>query len=544
LKKISNYIIMRRLYSGILAIVLGALCSTPTDMIAQKGPSEGTSGNVRTKIVRDCEYEVLPGLAEVTSIEKVRNASESALKYDEHEVLFRFTPMEGGEILEMLRDTEIEFVLRSRAIRVPVGPEYIKSKNLKVGTKYAMNLLQTKNRDACLELFTYESKALDNDLFEAYEHIIDYTKEAYVQQLEAKERAYERGKANDADVAVVETVDPTVESAVETSDTEDAFDYGGLTEEEIANLTEAEMRTLVEKNLRKRYEDGGTPASYGGGTSGIDEAQLRAQIEAEQREKYAGELAAAENGTGITTSTTYSSNSNSSAKSNSAATDAIREAKRKAKEAEKETKLEEKRKEQKALEIERKKDELRDKLEKEVAAEIQKEIEEKTEASRLVAVQEAKEEEEDRNKKSAAIEKIKEIEREMSQRIVDETKRKDCVFGTRISGTIEVIKVSKVKEANLSHLKYTEYEVMVTFRPDNYADLSKKEKKDWESTFVFTLDPMGQNANPGAGYIRKYKVFKASKYQGFSQPLESGICNEMMLYSPDLPNDGAKIKLK
>jgi hypothetical protein len=55
---------------------------------------------------------------------------------------------------------------------------------------------------------------------------------------------------------------------------------------------------------------------------------------------------------------------------------------------------------------------------------------------------------------------------------------------------------------------------------------------------------MGLNANPGAGYIRKYKVFKASKYQGFSQPLQSGICNEMMLYSPDLPNDGAKIKLK
>jgi hypothetical protein len=530
---------MRRLYSGILATVIGALCSMPVDMIAQKGPSEGTSGKVRTKIVRDCEYEVLPGLAEVTSIEKVRAASESALKYDEHEVLFLFTPMEGGEVLEMLRDTEIEFVLRSRAIRVPVGPEYIKSKNLKVGTKYAMNLLQTRNRDACLELYTYESKALDNDLFEAYEHIIDYTKEAYVQQLEASERAYERSKANEADVTVVETVDPTIETVAETATIEDEFDYGGLSEEEIANLTEAEMRTLVEKNLRKKYEDGGTPTSYGGGTSGIDEAKLRAEIEAEKREKYAPQLAAAENGTVATTST-----SPSSSKSSNVASDAIREAKRKAKEAEKEVKLEEKRKEQEALERERKKEELRDKLEKEVDAEIQQEIEDKSEASRLAAIQEAKQEEEDRNKKSAAFEKIKEIEREMSQRIVDETKRKDCVFGDRLSGTIEVIKVSKVKEANLSHLKYTEYEVMVTFRPDNYADLSKKEKKDWEAMFVFTLDPMGQNANPGAGYIRKYKVFKASKYQGFAQPLQSGICTEMMLYSPDLPNDGAKIKLK
>lgn len=543
MKKISNYIIMRRLYSGILTMVFGTLCSMPVDMMAQKGPSEGGSGNVRTKVVRDCEYEVLPGLAEVTSIEKVRNASESALKYDEHEVLFRFTPMEGGEVLEMLRDTDIEFVLRSRAIRVPVGPEYLKAKNVKVGTKYAMNLLQTKNRDACLELYTYESKALDNDLFEAYEHIIDYTKEAYVQQLEAKERAFERQKANEADVAVEETVDPTVETVEEEPSSETEFDYGGLSEEEIANLTEAEMRALVEKNLRKKYEDGGTPTSYGGGTSGIDEAKLRAEIEAKKRAQYADELAAAENGT-LSGSSRVSNNNSSSAKSNNAASDAIREAKRKAKEAEKEMKLEEKRQEQEALERERKKEELREKLEKEVEAEIQKEIEEKAEAARLLAIQEAKEQEEERNKKSAAIEKIKEIEREMSQRIVDETKRKDCVFADRISGTIEVIKVSKVKEANLSHLKYTEYEVMVTFRPDNYADLSKKEKKDWESTFVFTLDPMGVNANPGAGYIRKYKVFKASKYQGFAQPLQSGICNEMMLYSPDLPNDGAKIKLK
>ncbi|CAA6828796.1 MAG: Unknown protein [uncultured Aureispira sp.] len=531
---------MRRLYSGILAIVFGTLCSMPAEMIAQKGPSEGTSGNVRTKIVRDCEYEVLPGLAEVTSIEKVRKASESALKYDEHEVLFRFTAMEGGEVLDMLRDTDIEFVLRSRAIRVPVGPEYIKAKNLKVGTKYAMNLLQTKNRDACLELYTYESKALDNDLFEAYEHIIDYTKEAYVQQLAAKERSHARSKANEEDVVVEETVDPTIESEPELTDTETAFDYGGLTPEEISNLTEEEMRTLVEQNLRKKYEDGGTPTAYAG-VSGIDEAEMRAEIEAEQRERYASELTAAENGTlGSGTTTSY----NATAKANNSASDAIREAKRKAKEAEKEMKLEEKRQEQEEVDRARQKYELREKLKREVEAEIRKEIEEKAEAARQVAAQEAKQKQEELNKKAAAIEKIKEIEREMSQRIVDETKRKDCVFGERISGTIEVLKVSKVKEANLSHLKYTEYEVTVTFRPDNYADLSKKEKKDWESTFVFTLDPMGVNANPGAGYIRKYKVFKASKYQGFSQALESGICNEMMLYSPDLPNDGAKIKLK
>ncbi|BDS12020.1 hypothetical protein [Aureispira anguillae] len=536
---------MRKLYSGILATAIGALCSMPVDMMAQKGPSEGTSGNVRTKIVRDCEYEVLPGLAEVTSIEMLRPASESALKYDEHEVLFTFTPMEGGDLLEMLRDTDIEFVLRSRAVRVPVGPEYIKKKGLKVGTKYAMNLLQTKNRDACLERFTYESKALDNDLFEAYENIIDYTKEAYVRQLEEKERAHERRKANEEDVTVTETVDPTVETPkAEVETTTDRFDYGGLSEEEIANLTEAEMRALVEKNLRKEIEDGGTPTSYGGASAGIDEAAIRAEIEAKKREEYAAQLAEAENAGTVSSISSNKKATKSTTKSTNAATDAIREAKRKAKEAEKEAKLEEKRKEQEALEKKRKEEEIRAKIEKEIEAEIQREIEEKAEAARLAAAQDAKKEEEERNKKMAALEKIKEIEREMSQRIVDETKRKDCVFGERISGTIEVVKVSKVKEANLSHLKYTEYEVLVTFRPDNFGDLSKKEKKEWEAQFTFTLDPMGQNANPGAGYIRKYKVFKASKYQGFAQPLQSGICNEMMLYSPDLPNDSSKIKLK
>lgn len=536
---------MRRLYFGILATTIGFLSSIPTNMLAQKGPSEGSAENVRTKIVRDCEYEVLPGLAEVTSIEVIRPASESALKYDEHEVLFKFTPMEGGEMLEMLRDADIEFVLRSRAIRVPVGPAYLKKKGVKVGTKYAMNLLQTKNRDACLERYTYESKALDNDLFEAYENIIDYTKEAYVRQLEEQEKAHERRKAGKEDVVVEETVDPTIETATEeVAATTTSFDYGGLSEEEIANLSEAEMRALVEKNLRKEIEEGGTPTSYGGTALGIDEDALRAEIEAKKREEYAAQLAAAEKNGSAGTTGSSAKKGKSSAKATNAASEAIREAKRKAKEAEKEAKLEEKRKEQEALERKRKEEEIRAKLEKEIEEKIQREIQEKAEASRLAAEQEAKKEEEERNRKVAALEKIKAIEKELAQRIVDETKRKDCVFGERISGTIEVIKVSKVKEADISHLKYTEYEVLVTFRPDNFADLSKKDKKQWEAQFSFTLDPMGQNANPGAGYIRKYKVFKASKYQGFAQPLESGICTEMMLYSPDLPNDASKIKLK
>lgn len=526
---------MRNLYTTWAAAA--ACCLFSTALLAQKGPSASDGGNVRTKIVNDCEYEVLPGLAEVTSIEVIRPASQSSLKYDEHEVLFQFTPMEGGEMLEMLEDADIEFVLRSRAIRIPVGPEYLKQKNVKVGTKYAMNLLQTRNREACLERYTYESKALDNDLFEAYEHIIEYTKDAYIRQTVEQESAHQRRKAKEEDGAVNEVVDPIETPAVTEVAPVKEFDYGGLTPEEIANLTEAEMRALVEKNLRAEIEAGGIPNSYGGNT-GINEREMRAEIEARKRKEYEPQLSAAGQ------ESVAGNPNNVEAAKGASASDAIREAKRKAKDAEREARAEEKRKELEAIELQRKRDELRAQLEKEVEAEIQKEIEAKNEERRLAAIQDQKAQEEARLRKQKAMNRMQEIEQEMAQRIMNETKRKDCVFNERISGVIEVIKVSKVKEADLSALKYTEYEVMVNFRPDNYAELSKKDKKQWDQTYTFTLDPKGKNANPGAGYIRKYKVFKASKYQGFAETLQSGICNEVMLYAPELPNDPSKINMK
>jgi len=122
----------------------------------------------QTKIVRGCFYEVLPGLAEVTSIKITKNASESTWSYDEHEVLFKFTPMEGHDLLDKLKDANLEFVLNYRGDRVPVGPAYIQQKNVRIGTRYAMTLYQKRDDDACTEQYTYESKGLDNDLFEAY----------------------------------------------------------------------------------------------------------------------------------------------------------------------------------------------------------------------------------------------------------------------------------------------------------------------------------------------------------------------------------------
>jgi hypothetical protein len=531
---------MKSVYVACIAAAFSFLMSNA--IIAQNGPNETTNANLQKKIVRGCEYEVLPGLAEVVSIVKTRDASESALQYDEHEVLFKFTPMEGGELLTMLKDSEIEFYLRSRAIKIPVGPEYIKAKQLRKGTKYAMNLLQTRNRDACLERYTYESKALDNDLFEAYDNIIDYTKESYVRQLEMEEVAHEKRKAQQADASANETVDPTMETETTVADESTAiiesdaldFDYGGLSEEEIANLSEAEMRVLVEENLRKNLKN--NSSSFDAEELGIDEAKIRAEIEAKKRAEHAEELKKTP-----VDNTTPSEEANKSAKNSS---EAIKEAKRKAKEAERKAKEDKKRKEQLEVEKKQKEEELRQRIEREIEAEIQKEIEAKKEADRQEKEKAEQKAADVTKKKEQALEKMKAIELEMKKRIIDEAKRSDCVYGNRISGTIEVVKVTKFKEAALSHLKHVEYQVLVTFRPDNFGDLSKKDKKSWEANYTFTIDPTGKNANPGAGYIRKYKVFKASRYQGFAQPLESGICSQMMIYSPDLPNDEGKIKLK
>ena len=86
--------------------------------------------------------------------------------------------MEGDELLIPIKGVELPFHLRNGATAIPVGPEYIKHKQLKVGNKYAMNFLQSANTAACIEPYTYESKALDNDLFEALPNIIAYSKQA------------------------------------------------------------------------------------------------------------------------------------------------------------------------------------------------------------------------------------------------------------------------------------------------------------------------------------------------------------------------------
>lgn len=149
---------MHKIYQLILGCMFGS-----TMLAAQ--PVEHTIDNVL--------YEVLSGLAEITTIEKVKEAQKSPLGYDEYKVLFRFIPMKGEEVLQVLENKELEIKLHYRTSAVAVGPAYLKKMNLKVGTRYAMDLFQTRSGGMNIQRYFYQSKAIEHQLFEAYDDIID-----------------------------------------------------------------------------------------------------------------------------------------------------------------------------------------------------------------------------------------------------------------------------------------------------------------------------------------------------------------------------------
>ena len=123
--------------------------------------------------INGVDYEVLPGLAEITSIQLVKEAKESPLGYDEYQVLFRFIPMEGHELLAILKGKSLDLVLKYHRSSVRVGPAYIRKMNLRIGTRYAMQLFQTRSGGLNVERYFYQSKILKNQLFKVYECVIE-----------------------------------------------------------------------------------------------------------------------------------------------------------------------------------------------------------------------------------------------------------------------------------------------------------------------------------------------------------------------------------
>lgn len=521
-------------YQTLFLALLGLLV-LPNSMQAQKNKKV----ELETKIVRGCEYEVLKGLAEVTEVKKVLTAEESPLKYDEYQILFRFIPMEGGELLSGLKDSDIEFYLKSGIDKLNVGPDYLKHYHIRKGTKYAMKLLQNK-MGACLENYTYESGGLPNDLFEARENLMDYRKETSRKRLSSKEEEYEQRKVEEEVEEMNNNTNPNelpettpVEEPIkveEPVEPVEPIEIDPNAEPIDPNITEAELRKQIEEEL---LANGGveepTPTAEDGT---IDEEALREQIEAKMRAELEAKMRAEEKAKAEEEAKKKEANRKN----------AIRNAKKKKKEAERLKKEEAERKaaEKEKAEAERKAAEER--IRKEIEAEIKAKLADEEAAKRAAEAAEEAAEEEEKRRQAELLKKKEELKKEVAQRLADEAKRKNCTYAERQAGTIEILKVLKVAEAADSYFGYTEYEIKVRFRPNNYADLSKKDKKLWDEEHVFTIDPQGKNANPSAAYVRKHKVFKGAKYTGFAQSLDSGICNAVMIYSPNLPIDKGSIK--
>ncbi len=160
-----------------------------------------------------------------------------------------------------------------------------------------------------------------------------------------------------------------------------------------------------------------------------------------------------------------------------------------------------------------------------------------------------KEEERKRQEELARIEaekKRKEAEAEAARkkREEDEIKRADCAFQPKVTGTIQILDIKKVKEAAESHLGYAEYEVRYRFTPSNINDIAKKDRKIWETEYLLVIDPRGKNANPSAAYIAAYNIKQNAQFTGFAEVLSTGICNPVIVFSPQLPVDAAKLDLK
>lgn len=474
---------------------------------AQAQKAKKVNYDKEMRMVRNCEYEVLRGLGEIMSVTKTKDKSESILGHDEYVVKFKFIPMEPGhQLLQTLQDQEFELYLRSSNIKVPIGIKYIEHYKVIKGLKFAMEFLQSRNE--CSDKWLYESRGLPNDLFEAQDKIADYKKAVYEGELEKYETAHELRKqgldpetfnntptpnnikdpeAKVDNTTVPDKVDPTVTEPknIEPENKEpenkepEAKDTTEVENKIDLNIDEAELRKQLEEEARKK-------AGLSSGKTDAD--SLRARLEREAREKIEKE---------------------NQANAQVALKDAKKNAKEEAK-RQKDLELEEKMKEeerQKALEAKK--------------AELQKEIEAKIQA----------ESDAEKRKETA-----------LREQIEKEIRRESCAYKDKLSGTIEIVSVAKTIEESESVFGYAEYEVKYKFRPDNYSEIDKKERKIWDEAYTFKIDPKGKNANPSATYIRKNQVFKGQKYKGFAQVIESGICEQIMIYAPEMPIGAEHVK--
>lgn len=518
------------------------------DVFAQKkGKAKSSSGEKTEREfveINGAKYEVLSGLAEILAVEKVVNADESPLKYDEYEVLFKFHRYEGGPLQMALQEMKIPFRLKHKTHEFRVGPEYLKIYQVRKGLKFSMKFMQ--NVDGRGKEYVYQSRGLPNDIAEARENMNDLIREIYADKLRKQEGQMDveeynssgSGNPRDNSSSSNTNVKPIASTTDNTNDDPKDPDTDVIDSDPIAGVTDTDNPDATTDNPNAETvdttttDDNTTEADTTIASLGeLDEERIKKELEAEilrklEEEKRQKELLAIED---------------KKRQEEADRKNKVKEAKRKKKEEDRKKKEEE---ERLRLEAEKKAQEeaaLREKLRAELEAKLradQKEKEAEEERLRIEAERKKKEEEVRKN----ALKAREEARRRSKE---DEIKRASCNYKSRQSGIISIKSVEKTVEKSESFHGYEEYEVKVSFRPDNYADLEKKDKRFWDSEYTFVIDPKGKSANPSARYVRQYLIPKglnSAQFKGFAQPLETGICNPVMFFAPELPSGSSELR--
>ena len=469
----------------------------------------GTSANdpiKKRKVVRGCEYDVVPGLATIEQIKVTKSSEQSILKYDEYTILFSFQPMLGDRLIDELKGAKIPFYLRSGSLKVPVGPKYIDQYRLKVGTKYAMNILQNTVEDACLEAYTYESKALRNDLFEADvdENLYNYKKHAFSSNQQKMELAYEDKRTHPEENAT-----PLVMSIDELRKQPD---YSNLSDEELRQIAREEALKEMNENKDLSAED-----------LGLNESDLRAEIESKVRNEYAEK----ENATSADES------------SQNSVKDELKDQKNKAKEEERLRKLEEKQQKELLDKKKAREEEIRKEIEDEIRAKIEQEKQAQEAIEKRQQDENEKNEQRKLEKKRKALEKKESFKKEFMENMKQKSLMKECNYSARQSGTLQITSIKPSSTISDG----SRLEVYIRFKPDTYESLTKKDRKMWDQSYLFILDPTGEASLPSQAYVDKHDIKVDMTFPGFAQTLNSGICSSMMMYAPQLPNDASMAKM-
>lgn len=461
----------------ILSFSLLLLCLVVGQSVHAQNPQK----KERTRKMNGCSYEVLYGLAQVTKVEKVRNASESDLGYDEYQISYQFIPMEGGELLPEYRNIDMPFYLRGQGMDVPVGPAYLKRYQIHQGNKYAAKVLQTDQSSAACPAYVLESTGMPNDLFEARGNLVQYKTKSIQRRLQDAE-------ANRPSASATPTPNHSARTAIESSG-QKPTPATTVKEETIAAEAEVEIpedpSELITDDERQRLlEEARREAAK-------QVAAEQAKIKAEQEEK---EKELAQPSKRELRRLQRERERQAQARQDSIEQVRILERQR----------LEEIRK-QKQEELDRIKEEALTRFRDSIRQEQQAKLE--AEQAQQLSVKKAKE---------ADLRK----------------ERQRCDYDFKMSGTIEIVEVKKVVEPALSLFNYEEYDIYYRFKPDNYDDLSKPDQNFWSEIYNFRIDPLGLNARPSRDYVRVHRLYQGMSFRGFARRLEQGICTPVLVWAP------------